>query len=101
MNYTMEYINDNDDIEILRYDSVTKTFTIFFRTGGNYDPPDQDTVFFSREIEADLSGGRLEQLADFHPQIEAIDCWRNIPAYEFVAELKRSDGVVDFMEFMI
>jgi len=97
MIYALEFINEDDNIEIIHYDSVTKIVdepNISIRQNPNYKEPDSNEVFFSIAGDAEETDGVP---SCWYAKIATITSEEEIYAYKALAD----DDIAELFEKLI
>jgi len=107
--YTLEFLDDDDRLTILRYNTDTKEHDYRVRrmdtplTSG-YELPDENTIYFCLEVSHNKMGSISQRLGSFessHLSQDETTQTKIDHAHEMIYELENNEQVSHFMEHMI
>lgn len=114
MIYTLEYLNENAEVEILRYDSDKRRFQIVASRGHSlgYEDPDKEWVYVCRETTEETSATEFDEqgiykvwsnrIGEFRPEIADDEGgFERTDGVTFIRSMVSGDSVAMFMTSLI
>lgn len=108
--YTLEYKNEQEEIEVLRFNSTTQTFqlmeteTTTDKEGIQINLPDDDQVIVGYETQNDNEYSMCQVIGEFRSFLlpEHDDKYERVHhAYEMIRDLNNRNKIVEFMNTLI
>lgn len=113
MIYSLEYLNEDAQVELLRFDTTTQTYEIVLSggVGGQYTEPTNSLVYICYDVKSDkpmvgTPDGLTRQWAQKIGQF--VPYWKEkgaddmkVHAYEFINSIVKEDKVIEFMNQML
>jgi hypothetical protein len=110
MMYDLEYLNEDADIEILRFNTETKSYEIVKSSGyggAGYIEPGREWIYVCQELSLDDSeAGTIkswsQKIGEFRPEMgDESGEFERTDACVFIRTIVETDTVANFMEDLI